>query len=255
MLKRALRPVWTAVRRSPPAAVLMGIRLGARTPAEVQAQTDRHYSRRKDYAADQHNLRGWYEWEQTLVSALLPPAGRMFVYAAGGAREVIALARAGYDVDACECHPDMVASANARLDRLKLTPRVRRVPADDAPSSEQTYDAIVIGWTAYGHIQGRAARLELLRALYDMAAPSAPLIVSFHMRTEGSKPLGQVHRTANLLRRLRSEPLVEEGDALGRYFMHMFTRGEITDEMREGGWNVVAFYEGAHGYAAARRSA
>lgn len=113
---------------------------------------------------------------------------------------------------------------------------------------------MIVGWSSYGHIQCRAARIALLRALHAGCARGAPLVVSFHTRDGLHYPFEIVSRTANIIRRLRGVCCTERGDVFGSSFAHCFTREEIAAELRDGGWELVRYGSDESGYAIARRS-
>src|SRR5690606_21399152 len=117
---------------------------------------------------------------------------------------------------------------------LGIPARVSVVPADEAPSP-RACDALIIGWSSYAHIQGWGRRVALLRTLRAAASPRAPLLLSFHARDGVAFSFATVMRVANLLRAPRGAPPVEQGDTLGRFFIHMFTRDEIERELDAGG--------------------
>jgi hypothetical protein len=262
VLERArslLRPAWHRWRRSLPAAVLMGIRLGRLSPAAVQARTDRYYSSAVrgsgiDYRSEAHNLRGPAAWERDAVASHFPPAGRVLVYGAGGGREIVTLARLGYAGEGCECHPGLVASARALFTKHQLDAVIHHTAAGAPPPGTRTFDAVLIGWSAYAHIQGRDARVALLRALAGRAAARAPIILSFHVRAGVRFPYAAVSRAGNAMRHLVPGPAIETGDTFGRFFLHMFTRDEVTAELRDGGWEMVEYGESGTGWAVAVRS-
>ena len=236
----------------------MGFRLGRLSPVRVQARTDRHYSRATrgattDYSSEAHNLRGLAAWERDAIATHFPPAGRVLVFGAGGGREVIALARLGYTVEGCECHPGLVESARAIFLKHHIAAVMHHSPAGAAPPGTHPFDAVHIGWSAYAHIQGRETRVALLHALADRCAPGTPLILSFHVRDGVRFPFAAVKRAGNAMRRLVPGPAIETGDTFGRFFLHMFTREEVVAELSDGGWSLIEYGRSGTGWAVARR--
>ena len=227
-------------------AFKMGVRLGWLTPDQVQARTDAHYERLDrnggiDYRARDHNTRGWFDWERDLITRYFPATGRVFVHAAGGGREVLALAKAGYEVTADECNRQLVDAANALLADQGVNASVTHVPAGSVRLQHKHYDAAIIGWGAYAHMYRRADRLALLRALAAVLPAGAPLLLSFHYRDGSAFPFRLTSTIANLLRRTRGLERVEVGDTLTRFFSHKFTREEATAEIRDGGFEPVGY--------------
>jgi SAM-dependent methyltransferase len=248
---RGLRMGWLG-------SVVTGVRLGLMTREQLHALDEKYYSGGKkgehiDYAADRHNLSGLAEWERRAVDRFFAPGGRLLVMGAGGGREVLALARMGYRVDGCEPHPGLVDYARHLLAREGVDATMTVVPRDTVPRVETRYDGILVGWGAYMLIQGRARRIALLRDLRALAAPGAPVILSFFYR-DGGSPFRHrlIARLGSALRRRRGLEPVEEGDALAPNFIHLFNEVEVRAELAEGGWEPVLYDTFGTGHAVGR---
>lgn len=227
------------------------------TPAQVHALDERYYAGGRagehiDYAGDAHNLRGLFDWEARVIPRFFPPGGALLVLAAGGGREVLALARLGYRVDGYECHPGLVMAARRLLERERVAARVGLVPRDAAPETGRTFDGVIVGWSAYMLVQGRARRVALLRGLRARVGAGAPILLSFFHREGSPFRHGAITRAANALRRLRRAEPVEPGDTLAPNFIHLFTEDEVRGEMRDGGWDPVFYSTEGTGHAVGR---
>jgi hypothetical protein len=240
----------------------MGLALGALSPEQLRARTARYYAGGQggdfiDYAGSNHNRSGLVRWERDAVAAWFPPPpARVLVYGAGAGREVLALSGLGYDVRAFECHPDLVAAGNAILAEEQLACRIRLLAEDRPPPPDSTQcDAVLIGWSAFTHVQSRAARVELLRGLRAVALPHAPLLLSFFVRTNERFRFDIAARVGSRLRRLRGLQPVEVGDILAHTYIHMFSQRSVADELRAGGWEPVMFAADDVAHAIARRGA
>jgi hypothetical protein len=251
-------PEIPSAMRTRAAAVVMGARLGWMSPAQIRAHTARYYDSRIDghidYAEAQHNCSGLQEWESDAL-AWFPRHGRVLVYAAGAGREVLALTALGYDVVAFECNVRLVAAGNALLAGEGIAERIAQLPADTPPPHQgPPYDAVVIGWSSYAHIQTRGARLRLLRALREQSRMDARLLLSFFVRTHEEFHFDIVADVGSALRRLRRREPVELGDVLGHTFVHMFSRRELRAELRDADWELLRYSTSsvAHAVAGAR---
>lgn len=236
------------VLRSRAGAVAMGLALGALSPAQLRARTARYYAGGQsgdfiDYSGADHNRSGLTDWEHDAVAAWFPPPpARVLVYGAGGGREVLALAGLGYDVCAFECHQGLVAAGNALLAAERLHCRIRLLGEDRPPPPGTTpCDAVLIGWSAFTHVQSRAARVELLRGLHSVTRSQAPLLLSFFLRTHELFRFDIAAAVGSRLRRLRGLPPVEAGDILAHTYVHMFSKTSVTGELRAGGWDTARF--------------
>jgi SAM-dependent methyltransferase len=216
-------------------AVYDGVWLGVLRRADLHAIDERFYDRNAPYHGDAHNLRGLFPWEETALEAF---AGcrRLLVIGAGGGREVLALARRGHDVEGYECNAALVAYANEFLPRQGCGAPVRHLPRDEVPAPGEPFDGIILGWSAYTLIPGRAHRIELLRRLRLLARPGGPVLLSFFTRAGGGPRFRVSAAVANGIRAVLRRERAEPGDALSPNFVHYFTADEIAAELREAGW-------------------
>ena len=194
-----------------------------------------------DYTGDAHNLRGLFRWEADAVGRWFPPGCRVFVFAAGGGREMAALAALGFHADGVECHPGLVATGTRVLAGVPGAGRLLAAPRDALPPevAGAAYDAVIVGWSSYMLVMGRERRIALLRALRGLVSPGAPVLLSFFTRPPRSGPHRWTARTANLVRALLRRPRVEEGDMLGPNFHHDFTEAEVRAELSAASWDPV----------------
>lgn len=135
-----------------------------------------------------HADRPLFAWEEVFFAeALPPPPARILVAGAGAGREVRALLDLGYEVDAFE----PAASSHAAL-AARFGGRGRMEKGAFADLTErgalaalrgQTYDAVLCGWSSFGHVIGARAREETLRALAALA-PNGPVLASFWLGPE-----------------------------------------------------------------------
>ena len=243
-----------APRGSRREALWIGARLGALTREQVHALDERYYAAAAagghiDYAGDAHNLRGLFAWEAPVVERFFAGRRRILVLAAGGGREVLALRRMGFDADGFECHPALVAAANRLLAREGFAGDMAVVPRDEAPRTEQRYDGVIVGWSAYMLIQGRARRIALLRDLRALAEPGSPLLLSFFYRDGSPFRHDLIARAGNALRSALGREPLEEGDTLAPNFIHLFTQAEVRAELREAGFEPVFYSTEGTGHA------
>ena len=232
----------------------IGARLGVLDREGIHALDERYYAASGgdthiDYAGEAHNTRGLFAWEAPVVERFFAGRTRILVLAAGGGREVLALRKMGFAADGFECHPGLVAAANALLAKHGFAGDVAVVPRDEAPRVERRYDGVIVGWSAYMLIQGRERRVAFLRDLRALVGLGAPLLVSFFYR-EGSRfRHGLIERVGNALRAARGRERVEPGDVLAPNFIHLFTEDEVRAELREAGWETVFYSTEGTGHA------
>jgi len=233
------------------AVVHEGFWLGCLSADDLNAITAEHYDHSHESASPEHNLRGFLDWELAVVNRHFPAGSRILVAAAGGGREVLALRRAGYPADGCECNPVLVQASDAIFEQLGEPRGVTLCPADQVPQGPAIYGGLIVGWSAYTHIPTRGRRVAFLQALHQRALPGAPVLLSFFTRVGSSRYDKFVCRMAGVSRvllREREEP-VELGDHLSWSYNHLFTREEIEGELREAGIRLVHYGEVGDGHA------
>lgn len=186
-------------------------------------------------------------WEQTWFARRLPPPpARILVGACGAGRELLALAAAGYTLDAFEPARSLARVAQARIgDRaLVLSFRYEELSAavldgahsDAAALAGRRYDAVLLGWDSLSHVLDGAERLRLARAL-DRLCPRGPWLASFWCElpsSSGAPAAGRMERYATAwgerlarLRKLPITPSPRESFLLHGGFTHRFTRDEL----------------------------
>lgn len=217
-----------------------GVWLGVLGRDDLHALDQWFYERNASYHQDAHNLRGLFPWEETALESF-GGCGRIGLIGAGGGREVLALSRMGYEVDAYECNPQLVDFANGFLPRHGCAARVRHLSRDAAPEAETPFDGMILGWSAYTLIPGRAHRIRLLRQLRPLVKPGGPILLSFFTRARDGVQTRVSAAVANGIRALLRRERVERGDALSPNFVHYFVAKEIGAELREAGWDPRTF--------------
>jgi hypothetical protein len=219
----------------------VGLALGVMDRHHLHALDRRHYDRAQRYASDDHNLLGLFDWEREAVDRWFGECRSIAVVGAGGGREVLALCREGVAVDGFECNEKLVRVAERLLNAHGGPARFVALPRDAAPPAGVRYDGLVVGWSAYMLIPGRAGRVRFLTELAASGQRGAPLLLSFFTRTDGDRRLHHIARVASLVRRVRRGAAVEPGDDLAPNYVHRFIEQEVRSEMRDAGFTLLAF--------------
>jgi SAM-dependent methyltransferase len=200
--------------------------------------------------------RGLFDWERALLDRPeIPREGRVLLAAAGGGRELLALAERGYDVTAFEPNPVLRQGAAGVAERFADRARVRDgVYADldgavhgRGPLAElrdrAPFDLVVLGWGSITHVLDEPARDALLRAVRALA-PRAPVITSFFLRPDGGHG-GRTAEARSLLRRAFARvgarnASIPAGLAYesGGGFVYAFTEGEVQTMAHRAGYAV-----------------
>jgi SAM-dependent methyltransferase len=244
LLRTALRGLEAAHR---------GFWLGLLEPDALDAATQSLYGRSESYRDDSYNLSGLSYWESEAVDRYFAQSRRVLVAAAGGGRELIALARRGMQVDGFEPDASFVAAGQRLLSTLGLEASLRQAAPSRVPDLEGTYDGAIIGWSAYTHIPGRRRRQDFLGRIADRLAPGSPILLSFFARPDRDRALELTYRVARVSAwcARRREP-VRRGDNLMVGFFHHFDEAELAEELGEIGLRMEHFSAQPYGHAIAR---
>jgi hypothetical protein len=235
-----------------------GFWLGIMTPSDLAVVDDAHYvgigrkaTSQIDYASADYNQRGLFAWERDAVESHFPPGASIALMAAGGGREVLALRRLSFRVDAWECQPEFVEVANDLLTEHGYERSVSYAPRNSVPASSHSYDAVIIGWGAYMLMPGRERRVAVLRDLRAKVDTGAPLLLSFFARRQGDRHLQIRASVGSLVRRILGREPVEFGDDLDPNFRHWFDEDELEAELAAGGFELTYFRSAPYGHAIA----
>jgi len=209
--------------------------LGAADAQIALRLTDWAYRRDRDHGTPAHLQRGLFAFESEAIQAHFPPPpARLFVPGCGAGRELLALVAQGYTVTGSEPSPKLLAEARRQLPDIALfAGGLADVPAGLAPP----YDAVLVGWGAWGHLPTateRIAALQLVRPL----CPQGPVLVSW--RLEAAPPLRKTAEVPGLQGTFSHRGL----------FQARIGRADIVREAKAADYKLV-FYgpTGLHGYA------
>jgi hypothetical protein len=233
-------------------ALFAGVALGLLDRQHLDAIDERFFADSWQYRNDHYNLAGLIPAEIDCLR-LFPQSGRLLVTAAGGGREVVALARRGYEVDGCECNPVLTAAANALITREGIAGVVHPCPRNDLVAPNAPYDGVLVGLTSYMHIPGRQVRIAFLRRALEVAKPGAPVMLTFQVRTGRGRALQITRIVANVFRRAARRAPIELGDTMVGGFWHQFARSEIEAELQEAGAELLYYATDGFGRAVCRR--
>lgn len=231
-------------------AAFQGLRLGMLDRAGINAATAAFYARSTvRYYDDAYNGSGLFAWEQTALERYFTAAKTLILGSAGAGRELLALSARGFVVSAFECSPLLAEEARRRLTGAGITTPLVAAAPDDVPVLG-SFDGAILGWGAYTHVAGRAARVAFLRRLRAQIIAGGPILLSFRARRGDSRSRRLIATVGTALRRLRgrAEP-VEIGDTLSGSFCHYATRREVERELGQAGFSLEFYSDEPYGHA------
>lgn len=198
-----------------------------------------------------HNASGLYRWEEAAIARDFPTAGHVLITSAGGGREAVAFARAGWRVTATECVPALAEELQKRLQAFPLA-RAACVPGDEVIRAAELYDAAIVGWGAYSHLTGRRRRIALLDAVRRNVEPGAPVLVSFLAKMTSTRREKIIAHAATLIRSARRDRTIEPGETVFRgCYRRVFTLEEVATELSTAHFERVRTDAEGYGHAVA----
>jgi hypothetical protein len=230
-------------------AAFVGFWLGVLRHDDLHELDAQYYNRQGMYRDDSYQRGGLFRWEREAIERHFSRCRRLVVTAAGSGREVLALCRMGYTVDAFECNPNLAAQANALLAEHGCEPLVSVCQRDFCPVLTGRYDGAIVGWGSFMLIPGLQRRIQFLSELRKALAPERPVLVSFYVLENGRRRLTVARAIGNAIRRLRGAELLESGDDLAPNYVHRFTRGEIAETLMAAGFRITHFDSAEYGHA------
>jgi hypothetical protein len=229
-----------------------GVWLGILTREQLARIDEAYYDHAREYMTESHNRKGLFAWEQAAVDHHFTGVRRIIVTSAGGGREMLALAKAGYEVAGYEPHEDLACVGNRLLKEDGIETTIAPCDRDTWPREAGEADGVIVGWSGYMLTVGRDRRVAFLREAARRLPAGAPVLVSFFVVGGCDVRLRTAARIATPLRwLLRREP-VTVGDSLIPMLVHFFTRDELEAELADGGLDLVDFGVEESGWAVGR---
>lgn len=231
-------------------ACFVGFWLGWLDRDTLEQMDQNFYDSETLYRDDEYNQSGFWNWEIRAIHTYFQDGSTILLSSAGGGREVFALNAYGYEVDAFECNPNFVESANQFLQKNQIPCTVQLTPRNTCLTSEKIYDGLIVGWGGYTLIQGRQNRIAFLQQLRSHVKSGAPILLSFLYCYKGARYYRLIQAIANLIRRVRWKSKAEIGDfILPENFVHYFSQEQITAELEAAGFELVFYSTDEYGHA------
>lgn len=233
-------------------ALLNALWLGMLSDRSLRALDRRYYDSAGVYRTADWNEKGLFDWERRSIEEHFNGSERVLVIACGGGREVLALLESGFDAVGFEPHPDLADYARNFLAERGHPGRVEDAQRDEFPVAGGPCDGVLVGWGAYSLMHGGAARVRLLSDARRQLPPGGPVLLSFFDRDGDSRELKWTRAAANAFRRLRGADALELGDTLSPNLVHVFSRGELSEEADAAGLDVASYEIAGHADGATR---
>jgi hypothetical protein len=220
-----------------------GFWLGLLPESVTDLVSERSYGEGTSYTGAAYLNSGLQFWEEIAIDRFFIPGCGVLVAAAGGGRELIALARRGYAAEGFDCCRTMVSAGKRALSERGIDARIEWAPPCRIPENLGTWDAAIIGWNGYTYISPRGRRIEFMKSLRAHLRPNSPVLVSGAIRPGKSGQLIWTPRIANAVRVLTfRRPVFGTGSCFPGRPRHQFTRRELEEELAEAGFSPVAFW-------------
>ena len=185
-------------------------------------------------------------YDRDFVTEHCRPPGRLIDLGCGTGRLAIALAQQGYQVTAVDLSAEMLRvvgekshAAGVHVECLQANLVELECLADGA------FDHAACLFSTLGMIAGADARRRFLAHVRRLVRPGGVFVVHVHNRRfhvwtrAGRRLLWRNWRRSLTGREARGDFLMPPHQGLGSFPMHLFTRGEITEVLRQAGFDVV----------------
>lgn len=137
------------------------------------------YDHAETYKRKAHQTVGWFDFEaRALRDWFPPPPAHVLVAGCGAGRELVALGGAGYRATGSDPAAQLVRAACKYLGAevpLTVASLQDLARPDVLPGP---FDAVIVGWGAWGHVLDRAQRENALVALRKRC-PNGPVLLSW----------------------------------------------------------------------------
>lgn len=207
------------------------------------------YDRAKTYRRAEHQQVGWFDFEsKALRTWFPPPPAQILVVGCGAGREVFALNQAGFRVTASDPAARLIQAARSRVgDRVPLVVGSLQ-DMDSARELDGPFDAVIVGWGAWGHVLDRGEREQALRDLHRRC-PHGPVLLSWAVQAtvglrEGAHTVGDLLSRPTAREDWRSHVHVNAAGA----FQVRLGAADIEREAQAAGYRVVHFAGLESGY-------
>jgi hypothetical protein len=227
--------------------------LGLLDRDELCQLTKNQYQRWGKYRDASYNQSDLSLWEELAIERYFDGCRSLLVASSGGGREVLALVRSGFHVQAFECCGPLAEWSRRLLGANGFdTPVLDSLP-DEVPQDLGILGGAIVGWGAYMHIQGCDRRIRFLKGIAGHLRPGSPVLLSFFERAGDPRSMRWIAKIANAIRRMRfSRERVEIGDTLVDTFDHHFTRQEVQSELEAAGFDLELYQSTPYAHAVGR---
>jgi SAM-dependent methyltransferase len=214
-------------------------------PEDLAAYTRETYTKphnRATWTHPEQALSGFDDIERSLLERLPVKKGRAMVLGVGGGRDVLALAREGFDITGIDFVQELMAVAEqlAAAHQIKFEGSVQDITRlQPLPA---LFELVWFSKGMYSAVPTRERRIRLLSTIRRALKPGGCCVcqyrigspLRFSVKVEAARRLMAAITAGN-----RS---FEAGDILwsNAEFVHVFeTEGELLDEFHAAGWRVV----------------
>ena len=147
---------------------------------DAAALTAWSYGRSHNYGARWHQEMGLFDFERDAFERYLPQSpASVLVVGCGGGRELVALAELGHRIAGLDPVAGLVQAATTRLPSGTLLETAALADLARPALLPGPFDAVVVGWGAWGHVLRRRDRVSGLRSL--RARGDGPVLLSWAM--------------------------------------------------------------------------
>jgi 2-polyprenyl-3-methyl-5-hydroxy-6-metoxy-1,4-benzoquinol methylase len=225
---------WAVARRLPSlvrsAHASLWLRLLA--PYDLADLAIRSYAAGAGFESQEHNFADLWPWEDAAFRQWFHDCEHILIAGAGGGREMIALARMGFEVTGFDASAELVAACRSHLRQAGIRADIYHAPPSRVPDGLGHYDGLLIGRGVYHHIAGRQERIAFLTDCVRHLGPGDPVIIGDFLARGEARPASM------------GFPIwapKEVGDFINSAYFHFFTETELGSELDQAGCELLEF--------------
>jgi len=213
-------------------------------PEDLEALIRQSYRRKEaleTWGGIRNRTDGLSEAESHFVTKYLKGKKRCLVLGCGGGRELIALAKLGFEVTGIDSSRELVESAKEHARALSLNCTFEVGDVSHLPQSMEKYDALFMSALMYSLIPTRKRRIAFLKKAQTLLKDDGSFYLEFSVREGRRGDDWKFFVKKWLVRLCGGNRDLEKGDVIltGHYVHHFNKESEFLAEIEESGFRVI----------------
>lgn len=236
-----------------PHSVLTGLVFPFLNEKDLGKIDEKFYNQYDEYFSENHN-KIIYPWEEKVISDYFKNVKTVLINAVGGGREVYYLHNRGFEVHAYECNDKLRGFGNKFLMEEGISVEIKPLERDKLPDSDIAFDSFIVGWGAYNHMRGKELRIKFLKDAAEKLVQNGLIVLSYWPWSWSHEyGLERIWRISYRMQKLFGGRIIEPGDLLEPMYGHYYYPGEVDEELKAAGFEVIYQNDEDYGVSVGRK--